>query len=369
MPQRDYYAALGVPRDADADEIKAAFRRQARRLHPDVNRDDPEAEEKFKALNEAYSVLSDDRKRQQYDRFGTVDDVQPGVDFSSGFGDIFEMFFGGFGEARRTGPRPHDGADLRASVRITLQEVVTGARKTVSLNRQETCPDCSGTGSASGKRPSACPDCGGTGMVVSVQHTILGQIRQTTMCRRCGGEGTLIGDPCKTCKGKRLIAISKRVEINVPAGVEDGTVLRVPYQGDEGLNGGRAGDLFVGVRIEPDARFGRDDRGVWMTLEVSIPEAVLGATREFEGIGETLQIEIPPGTQPSQEFRIAGKGVPKIGAAKRGDLRVRVSLKVPTRLSQQERELYRRLAELQNDETPNKQTIIDQLKRGFKGKK
>ncbi|MFN8139012.1 MAG: J domain-containing protein [Fimbriimonadales bacterium] len=369
MSKPDYYAVLGVPRDADADEIKAAFRRQARKLHPDVNRDDPDAEEKFKELNEAYTVLSDPNKRAQFDQFGTVGDIPQGAGFSGGFGDIFDMFFGGFGGGVRGGPRVIHGRDLKTMVELSLQEVVTGSRRTLTLERSEVCSECNGNGCAAGKRPETCPDCDGSGVVTSIANTILGQIRQQSPCRRCGGEGSRITHPCPKCKGSKLIKGPRRIEINVPTGVEDGTVLHVPYQGDDGINGGNPGDLYVTVRVTPDSRFMRDELGVWTRCRLTVSQATLGADLIIAGIDGDIELHIPPGTQPGHEFRIHGKGVPKIGATKRGDLRVRTIVEIPTVLTDEERAVYESLQQIYHEQPSKKEGILDHIKKGFKGKK
>lgn len=373
MPGTDYYSILGVSRDADADEIKAAFRRLARKYHPDVNRDDPSAEEKFKELGEAYSVLSDPNKRTQYDRFGTVSDQGAGgFDFAGGINDIFDMFFGS-GSARRGGPQVVDGRDLRVDVTVTLEEVVGGAKRNISLERLETCPECNGNGCAPGTEPETCKDCGGAGVVVEISQTLLGQIRRTAACRKCGGQGRVIKTPCKKCHGEKLVETKSKIDIDVPPGVETGTVLHLPYQGDDGINGGRPGDLYVAIRVKDDIRFMRDERGLITTISISFPQAALGSVVTLEGISEEIELTIPPGTQPGQEFRIPSKGVPRIGSRERGDLRVRVGVTVPKKLSELEKHLLEQLEAAGNksgkkDKKQGK-GFLDQFRESIKGER
>ncbi|MCH8275351.1 MAG: molecular chaperone DnaJ [Armatimonadetes bacterium] len=354
MTAPDYYSVLGVPRDADADEIKSAFRRLARKYHPDINKEDPDAEEKFKQLGEAYAVLSDSSKRGEYDRYGRVADVPSGVsDFTGGLSEIFEMFFG-VGAARRTGPRAADGHDLRMDVTVDLKEVVAGTKRTVELDRMETCSDCNGSGCAPGTEPETCPDCGGAGVIVQVTNTLLGQIRRSATCARCGGEGRVNQEPCPRCDGRMLEKRRARIEVEIPPGVENGTMLHLPYQGDDGVSGGRPGDLYVGVRVKEDARFARDEHGLLTQVEISFPQAALGDTLVIDGVEGEFELIVPPGTQPGQEFRVPSQGVPRIGSRERGDLRVRVNVKVPKRLSEYDRHLLEQLQRSLNGERPGR---------------
>lgn len=370
MPSLDYYAILGLPRDASADEVKSAFRRLARKYHPDVNRDDPNAEERFKQIGEAYAVLSDPVKRSQYDRFGTVSDLPAGgFDFAAGgIGDLFDMFFG-VGAARRTGPRVVDGRDLQVEVTVSLAEVVTGTKRTIELDRMETCSGCNGSGCEPGASPVTCPDCGGAGVIVQVSNTLLGQIRRSSTCRRCEGEGKTIKDPCPICRGKKLEKRHARLEIDVPSGVEHGTVLHLPYQGDDGINGGRPGDLYVAVRVKEDPRFLRDERGLITNVEINFAQAALGTELLLDGITDQFALRIPPGTQPGQEFRVPGQGLPKIGAKERGDLRVRVSVLIPKQLTEYQRHLLEQFERsLQGDQSAGKKgpRFLDQFRENIK---
>jgi molecular chaperone DnaJ len=368
MSGRDYYSVLGVPHDASPDEIKAAFRRLARKLHPDVNKEDPEAEAKFKELGEAYSVLSDPSKRAQYDRYGTVDDLPVGgVDFAGGIGEIFEMFFGA-GAARRSGPRVVDGRDLRADVTLTLLEVVTGAKRTIEFDRMETCDSCNGSGCAPGTNPVSCTECGGSGVTVHVAQTLLGHVRRSATCRRCEGEGKTIPTPCKECGSAKLTRKHARIEVDVPTGVDTGTVLHLPYQGDDGVNGGRPGDLYVQIRVKDDARFVRDERGLITNVSVSFPQAALGATLDLDGVDGKFQLVVPPGTQAGHEFRVPGQGVPRVGTKERGELRVKVSITVPRTVDEFQRHLLEQLQRSLNGEKPkgSSKQFLDQFRETLK---
>lgn len=335
---QDYYSILGVDRNAGPDEIKSAFRRLARKYHPDVNREDPEAEDKFKRLAEAYAVLSEDAKRREYDLYGTVSDIPSGMGDFGGIGEIFEMFFGA-GAARRGGPRVVNGRDLQVEVTVTLREVVTGVTREVSFERLESCSECGGSGAKKGTSPINCPDCGGSGVVVQVTNTFMGQVRRSATCSRCGGEGQVVQEHCRKCKGQRLERTQAKLDVQVPPGVDTGTVLHVPGQGDDGINGGRPGDLYVGIRVQADPRFTRDRQGLITQVQVTYPQAALGASLHLEGVDGEFELRIPAGTQPGQEFRVRGQGVPQVGASERGDLRVRVNVEVPKQLTEYQKQL------------------------------
>lgn len=337
MPH-DYYEILGVPRDAGPDEIKSAFRRLARKYHPDVNKDDADAEEKFKLLGEAYAVLSDPNKRREYDTFGRVSDVPSGMGDFGGIGEIFEMFFGA-GAARRTGPQVVHGRDLQVDVVVNLREVVAGTARTLEFDRLETCSECNGSGAKPGTSPVNCPDCGGAGVMVQVTNTFMGQVRRSSTCPRCGGEGTIVKEPCKKCRGQKLERTKARIEVKIPPGVDTGTMLHLPGQGDDGINGGRPGDLYVGVRVDNDPRFVRDKIGLLTQVTISFPQAALGARLQLEGVDSQFELVIPAGTQSGQEFRVREQGVPPVGSNDRGDLRVRVNVEVPRELTEYQLQL------------------------------
>ncbi|MDQ2986308.1 MAG: molecular chaperone DnaJ [Armatimonadota bacterium] len=328
----DYYEILGVARDASPDEIKSAFRRLARKYHPDVNQEDENAEEKFKSIGEAYAVLSDPNKRREFDQFGRVSDLPPDMGDFGGVGEIFEMFFGA-GAARRRGPQVVHGNDLQVDVTVDLKEVVHGTKRTLSFDRHETCGDCRGTGAKAGTSPTKCPDCGGSGVVVQLTNTFMGQIRRSAPCMKCAGEGQLIETPCPTCKAVKVVLNRVKVEANIPPGVDNGTVLHMPGQGDDGVNGGRPGDLYIPVKVKSDARFMRDKHGLITQAAVSFPKAAMGSTLSLQGVDADFQLVLPPGTQSGHEFRVRGQGIPPIGGGERGDLRVRINVAVPRELS------------------------------------
>lgn len=369
MPTKDYYQILGVPKDARPEEIKAAFRRLARKYHPDVNKSDPDAEDKFKEIGEAYAVLSDPKKRAEYDRYGTVSDMPPTVtDFTGGLSEIFEMFFG-VGAGRRSTRRGVDGRDIRLDITIGLEEVITGARRTLTFPRLETCSRCEGSGCAPGTSLTPCPHCGGSGVRVQVTRTLLGELRRSVTCPRCQGEGRVIEHPCPKCHGKMLEEREARVEVEIPPGVEDGTLLHLPYQGDDGIMGGHPGDLYVGIRIKEDSRFVRDEYGLITTVEISFPQAALGDTIQVSGVDGPVEVTIPPGTQPGQEFRIPGKGLPKLGTRERGDLRVRVNLKVPKNLTQYQQHLIEQLKKSMEGDIKSKKSpkgFLEQFREQLK---
>jgi molecular chaperone DnaJ len=350
---RDPYEVLGVGREASADEVKSAYRRLARRYHPDVNPNDPGAEEKFKEVGEAYSILSDPEKRARFDQFGVMGDMpsDPFFGGSGGFQDIFDMFFGGSaGGARRRQGR--DGADLQASVVVTLQEVITGVSKTVEIERMSQCGKCSGRGTKDGAPPETCPTCKGQGMVTSVRNTFIGQMRTSTACPTCSGEGSVVKDPCSDCRGQGLVMKSEKVSLNVPAGVETGATMQMVGQGHEGTGMGRPGDLYVVLHVEDDARFQRRGQTLFTLLDVTFAQCVLGDEVEIEGVDSKHSVEVPAGSQPSRQVSIKGAGLPPLHGGRRGDLIVQLNLKVPEKVSESEAKLIREFAELRGERQP-----------------
>ncbi len=322
-PERDYYEVLGVARDASASEVKRAFLKKARELHPDVS-DDPDAEAKFKEVNEAYSVLSDDRRRQNYDRFGDADG--PGGfgsmdDMFSGFGsmaDLFSDFFGG-GHGRR--PARSRGRDMAARIRVSLAEAATGTTRTIAYDRLGTCDDCHGTGSADGEEPVACPACGGSGMRTVVQSTILGRMQTTVPCDECHGTGTIVEHPCPTCDGQGRVPTHEVVEVNVPVGVHTGETQRLSDLGEAGWRGEAAGDLVVEFEVARDPRFVRQGDDLGAPLEIDALEALCGCTIEVEGVleGERFLVDVPAGTLDGAQLRVESRGMPRRGSGGRGD--------------------------------------------------
>src|SRR5690349_9504147 len=303
MSGKDPYAVLGVTRDASADDIKSAYRKLARQYHPDVNPDNPEAEEKFKEASQAYAVLSDQEKRARFDQTGSMEDV-PNQDFFQNvdFSDLFGTFFGGFGTSSRASRSAGwDGEDLRAEVSVTLLDVLTGVAIPVEYRRMARCTTCSGSGAAPGTQPETCRSCEGRGMVTRVQETFLGSFRTSTVCPDCRGEGRVIKDACPECKGRRLVTVDAAIEVNVPAGIDDGMTLRVSGRGSDGVGIGSPGDLYVVVHLQRDPRFVRQGSDLLTTLELTYPQVALGDKVKIAGLTDDVEIEIKPGTQPGHE--------------------------------------------------------------------
>lgn len=369
--KRDYYEVLGVPRTASQEDIKKAYRRLARQYHPDVNPGDPNAEAKFKEINEAYEVLSDPQKRAQYDQFGHAafdpsaftggsgagPDFGGFGDFGSfgnfgGFGDLFEMFFGGFGRERRQGPER--GADLEYGLEISLEEAATGLEKDIEVLREETCSTCGGTGAAPGTRPEACPLCGGTGQVRQERATPFGRMVNITTCPRCHGSGRVINRPCGTCDGSGRVRRARRITVRIPAGVDTGARLRLAGEGEAGRFGGPPGDLYVLITVRPHRIFSRQGDDLFTEVKLNIVQAALGAEIEVPTLEGKAKLTIPEGTQTGTRFRLRGKGMPRLRGHGRGDLHVTVTVETPTQLNEKQRELLRELGKTLGDKTEEK---------------
>jgi molecular chaperone DnaJ len=356
---RDYYDILGLSRNASQDEIKRAYRRQARKYHPDVNKD-PGAEEIFKEINKAYEVLSEPEMKARYDRFGEAGVSGAGAagfqDFGDmgGFADIFETFFSGFSGGMGQGARrrgPMRGDDLRLDLKLDFKDAIFGGEKEIKISHQETCGTCSGSGAKPGTRPSTCSTCSGTGQVRRATRTPFGSFTQVSACPTCGGTGEVIEDRCETCGGNGLIQETKKLKITVPAGVDNGTRLRVSGEGDAGLRGGPAGDLYVYLFVSEDANFKRDGINILSDLKISYLQAILGCKLPVETVDGPVDMEIPAGTQPGTTLVLENKGVPKLGnPVSRGDHLLTVQVDIPTRLKPEERELIEKLAEIRGDQ-------------------
>lgn len=362
---RDYYEILGLDRNASQEEIKRAFRRLAREHHPDVKKDDPRADERFKEINEAYQVLSDPDRRTQYDRYGTVQPV-PGVgDLREGgfgpFDDIFDMFFGRRpGRAEREGPER--GADLRFDLEVTLEEAAAGVEKTVEAERLDTCPSCFGTGAERGSAPETCPTCRGAGEVRYSQRTIFGSFTQVATCSTCGGSGTVLRNPCRQCRGSGRAPMRRTLTVNVPAGVEDGNQLRLAGEGEAGTLGGGRGDLYVFLHIRPHPVFERRGRDLYCMVPVSITQAALGDEIEIPTLDGKMVHTVPAGAQPGAVLTVRGKGMPDTRGG-RGNLHVRLDVRVPTDLTAEERRLLLQLAKLRGEQDkPQKKKLTDKVK-------
>lgn len=355
---QDPYSVLGVPRDATADQIKSAYRKLARQHHPDVNPDNPESEEKFKEVSAAYAVLSDPEKRARFDQFGETEDAG-GTGYgdffggSAGFADIFGMMEEAFGMGGRRGRNTgSDGDDHRVEVTITLNEVLTGVDKTVKYKRMATCETCSGSGAEPGTSPETCPTCNGSGSVTRLQQTILGSIRTTTTCGNCQGSGKIIKTPCHTCQGRGLEVVSATLSVTIPAGIENGTAMRIGGKGSDGTGGGRTGDLYVVVAVANDSRFERHGRDLVTRFKMTYSQAVLGDHVEVEGLNGTAPFNIDPGTQPGAHIKIKGEGLPRLHGGSKGDLIVVCDLVVPKKVSDPQAELLKKLAESMDEPVP-----------------
>ncbi|CUU05929.1 molecular chaperone DnaJ [Armatimonadetes bacterium GBS] len=372
MPNKpDYYAILGVSRDASQDEIKAAYRRLARQLHPDVNKDDPDAEEKFKQLNEAYQVLSDPEARALYDRFGHAGaSYTPTTDPFDMAENLFQMFFGGTLGATPRGAV--DGDDRRVDLTITLEEVLHGAEKTVTVERLRLCERCHGTGAEPGTTPERCPDCHGSGRVRYTQTTILGTVSRVVPCQRCRGEGEIVRSPCRECKGNKRVLRHDSIPISIPPGIESDTALLIRGAGDSGLRGGRDGDLYVVVSVAPHPRFKRRGRDLATQINLTYPQLALGDEIEIETLDGKVTLEIPELTEPYSEITLHGYGLPDPRTGKRGDLHVRIGLKMPKKLTDAQRNLLRQLAEasgvrLKKYASAEPSSFFEKLRRSVKG--
>lgn len=350
MP-RDYYEVLNVNRNASKDEIKKAFRRLARQYHPDVSQE-TDAEQKFKEINEAYEVLSDDQKRARYDRYGHAG-VQgagaSGFGGATGFEDIFEDFFSSFvgGGNRRRGPRR--GQDIRVDVTVSFEEAVFGVEKDIEYYRNETCDVCHGTGAREGTRPVTCPHCQGTGEVRNVQQTFVGSVVRVTTCPRCGGKGTIVESPCTNCDGSGRRRKKANIKIPIPAGVHDGLRLQDHGKGDIGEEGARPGDLIIFINVRGHEYFKRRDSDIILDMSINVAQAALGDKVLVPTLEGDVEMTIPPGTQTGKVFRLKNRGVPRLRSdgshSGRGDQLVYITVEVPTKLSDRQRELFEELAD------------------------
>lgn len=359
----EYYEVLGVERDASPEDIKKAYRRLARRYHPDANPEDPEAEHKFKEVAEAYSVLSDPERRRDYDLFGTAKAPVGGFDPF----DIFASFFGGdpFGFApRRSSPRR--GSDLALEVEVTLEEVVRGTTKTVTIRNLQPCETCSGSGCSPGTLPSRCSRCGGAGVVRSVRRSVFGSLVTSFTCPHCHGAGEGIDTPCGQCNGDGRLERLDQVSVDIPPGIDDGTKFRLSGRGEAGARGAEAGDLYVQVRVTPDRRFTR--RGNDLVAGVALPfaQAALGGTLDIETFDGPLDLTIPPGTQPGAVLRLRGKGLPRFQRSGRGDLLVEVTVEVPSNLTGEQEEILRKFARARGEAVGEGAGVLDKIRSVFR---
>ncbi|MBP1156356.1 MULTISPECIES: molecular chaperone DnaJ [unclassified Paenibacillus] len=370
MSKRDYYEVLGVGKEASPEDLKKAYRKLARQYHPDVNKE-ADAESKFKEAKEAYDVLSDDQKKAQYDRFGHVDPNQGmggggGQDFG-GFGDIFDMFFGGGGQ-RRNPNAPQRGNDLQYTLTIEFKEAVFGKKIDIHIPRTETCETCEGSGAKSGTKPQTCGVCHGSGQQEVVQNTAFGRIVNRRVCSACQGQGKIIKDKCSTCHGSGKVKKQRTINLNIPAGVDDGAQLRVTGEGESGTRGGPSGDLYVVIRVKPHDFFEREGDDIYCEVPLTFAQAALGDEIEIPTLTEKVKLKIPAGTQTDTYFRLKGKGVPRLRGYGQGDQHVKVVVVTPTNLNDEQKELLREFSKVVGENTnEQQQSIFERMKKAFLG--
>ena len=384
MAKRDYYDVLGVSKTANADELKKAYRKLALKYHPDRNKGNAEAEEKFKEVNEAYSVLSDETKRSQYDQLGpdAFEQAQQGGGpggnpFGGGFGgfsgsgmeDIFDMFFGGQGgrSGRASNAGPQRGADLRFDLEITFEEAAFGIEKEINLYRDEACDHCHGTGAEPGSKVETCPECHGSGYVRFTQNTMFGQMVNERPCSKCHGEGKIVSQPCKECRGKGTVKKNKHLKVKIPAGVDNGSRLRVAGEGEAGAKGGPSGDMYVNLYVKPHKFDERDVTTVLCAVPINIVQATLGAEIKVPTLDGQVTMKVPEGTQPGKVLRLKGKGIPSLRGGLRGDQLVRIKVVVPTKLSDKQKDALRAFETISKDNiNPEEKSFLNKIKNLFK---
>ncbi|MGL4774081.1 MAG: molecular chaperone DnaJ [Clostridium sp.] len=368
MANRDYYEVLGLAKGASDDEIKKAFRKLAIQYHPDKNQGNAEAEAKFKEINEAYQVLSDPEKKARYDQFGTADASGfgaggfGGFDFSDmgGFGDIFDSFFGGGGQRRKNGPTR--GNDIEYTMTLTFEEAIFGVEKEISITRSEKCETCSGSGAAPGSSAKSCGQCGGSGQVRVQRQTPLGSFVSTSTCDKCGGKGSIIETPCGTCHGRGQVRKTRKIKVNIPAGVDTGNVMPLRGQGEHGTNGGPAGDLYIRINVQPSKTFTRKGIDVYVDATVSMAKAALGTEITVPTVDGDVKYTVPSGTQSGTLFRLKGKGVPRVNSQGRGDQYVKVTVEIPKSLNEKQKEALKLFMEASGESLDGE----SKEKKGFK---
>lgn len=381
--KRDYYEVLGVDKNADDATLKKAYRKLAKKYHPDMNPGDKEAEAKFKEATEAYSVLSDADKRRQYDQFGHAafenggggagggfGGFDFGGDMGDIFGDIFGDLFGGGGGRRRANNGPMKGANLRAAVNIMFQEAITGCDKELEINLKDPCKKCNGTGAKPGTSPETCKKCNGSGQVVMTQQSMFGMVRNVTVCPDCQGTGKIIREKCPDCRGTGFTSSRKKIQVSIPAGIDDGQSIRIRDKGEPGTNGGPRGDLLVEVRVARHPVFAREDMNIFSSANISFAQAALGGKIRIPTVDGDVEYEVKPGTQPNTRIRLKGKGVPSLRNKNiRGDHYVTLTLQVPTNLSNESKEALRKFDETLggNGAAPKKKSFKEKIKETFEG--
>lgn len=377
--KRDYYEVLGVNKNATNDEIKKAFRKAAKQYHPDLNKDDPTAAEKFKECNEAYSVLSDADKRRKYDQFGFAG-VDPsyaagqgggyggggyGFDGDIDLGDIFSSFFGGgFGGGGSRNPNaPQRGRDIQTTVNISFEEAAKGCKKSVEVSKVEDCSQCHGTGAAEGTSPKTCTQCGGSGYITVQQGSGFFQVNTTRPCPNCNGSGKIIEKPCSKCGGRGKVRKKSKIDITIPAGIDNGQVVTARGLGDAGLNGGSAGDLRVGVTVNAHKDFVRDGYDIHYEKHISIVEACLGVKVRIPTLDGDVEYHVPAGTQPNEVFRLKGKGIQRLNSIAKGDLFVHIVVDIPRELTNEQKNLLKQFDKSYVPNTSGKEGFFDKFKK------
>jgi len=370
--KRDYYEVLGVDKSADDTAIKKAYRQLAKKYHPDMNPGDAEAEVKFKEVNEAYDVLSDPDKKAKYDQYGhaAFDPASGGGAGFGGFGDfgfdindIFSSFFGGGGgSSQRNGPVR--GSNITVRLTLTFEEAVFGCKKEITYQKVQKCADCSGTGAAKGTSPKTCDHCRGTGYVTVQQRTMMGMMQTRRQCDHCKGTGKIVETPCGECKGSGFTRVTKKLEVNIPAGIDDGQQIGLRGQGSDGANGGGSGDLNIIISVRPHAVFERDGYDLYLEEPITYAEAALGAEVEIPTLEGTQKLEIPEGTQTGTTFTLRGKGVQQVNSKYRGNLHVTVVVEVPKGLNREQKELLEKFAQSCGEGNYSKRTKF--FKKFFK---
>ncbi|MGF0107936.1 molecular chaperone DnaJ [Clostridium sp. SGI.024] len=355
MANKDYYAALGLEKGASDADIKKAFRKLAIKYHPDKNQGNKEAENKFKEINEAYQVLSDPDKKAKYDMYGTVDFDGSGFgsggfggfDFSDmgGFGDIFESFFGGGGSGGRRRNGPQRGSDLEYTINLTFEEAVFGVEKEISIDRSEKCETCKGSGAKAGTSKKTCPTCNGQGQVRVQRQTPLGSFVSTSTCNTCGGSGTVIEEPCTDCHGRGHVRKTRKIKVNIPAGVDTGNVMPLRGQGNHGTNDGPPGDLYVRINVAPSKKFVRKGNDIYIDAHISMGKAALGTEITVATVDGDVKYTIPAGTQSGTLFRLKGKGIPRVNLSGRGDQYVKVIVDIPKNLNEKQKDALKAFME------------------------
>ncbi|MDD3269797.1 MAG: molecular chaperone DnaJ [Syntrophomonadaceae bacterium] len=373
--KRDLYEILGINTKASPDEIKKAYRSMARKYHPDVNRDDPQAGEKFKEISEAYEILSDPQKKELYDRYGhdAFDPTRNGGaggyggfgGFENmgggGFGDLFDLIFGNAsGGQRRSGPQR--GADRELRLDINFEDAVFGMEKDIELPRMESCTKCNGSGAEEGSSVKTCPTCQGSGQQRTVQSTPFGRFESSRTCSRCHGEGKIIEKPCSACKGSGQVRKLRKIEVRIPAGIDSGSRLRISGEGEQGSKGGSPGDLYISIMVRPHPNFKREGTTLIGNLEIDMVQATLGAEVEIPLLGGAVHnLVIPEGVQPGDVITVKGKGIPHLHSHRMGDLKIIVKVKIPKKLSRKQKELLQQFAD-EGDEKQSKKGIFEKFK-------